>query len=500
MAIRKVISRSIEDNTVAAADFQGAVTSLSNAGNLTFSSTGQRILGDMSNATVANRVIFQSSTTNGATNLELIPNGTSTATFFVAESSSSDPANGSSTYMSCTGTESQLVAHKRGTGTYLPLTMLTGGSERLRIDTSGNVGVGTSSPTTYGSNVKLAVVSSTTAQSWVVGGANAGAYAFFSNNAQTASTNAFYLGQGWATGSDNVGFLNTNGANPIVFATNGSERMRIDSNGQVIVGPFGGNGNAVVAGSSSPGFTNQPGTNLLLKSGDGSGTGSSFMSFSTSPAGSSGTTVNTAVERMRIDSLGRIGINSAPAAWIGNEQFYVAGSSSLTNQFVGNIAVTSSSPSGACGLFLNFTSAAPNNTSNSYLICNDNSGVSKLNIYSNGTVSNRTGTYNSLSDVKLKENIVDATPKLDKLMQTQVRNYNLIGDDLKQIGFIAQELEQVFPGLVEDVPDFDSENNLTGESTKMVKTSVFIPILVKAMQELKAENDALKVRLDAAGL
>jgi hypothetical protein len=102
----------------------------------------------------------------------------------------------------------------------------------------------------------------------------------------------------------------TNGS--IVFGTRSvttntavTERMRIDSSGQVIVGPFGGNGNAVVAGSSSPGATNQPGTNLLLKSGDGSGSGFSFMTFSTSPAGSSGTTVNTAAERARITSGGQ---------------------------------------------------------------------------------------------------------------------------------------------------------------------------------------------------
>ena len=89
------------------------------------------------------------------------------------------------------------------------------------------------------------------------------------------------------------------------------EKMRIDSSGQIIAGAFGGNSNAIIAGSSSPGYTNQPGTNLLLKSGDGSGTGSSFMSFSTSPAGSSGTTVNTATERMRIDASGRVGVNTS---------------------------------------------------------------------------------------------------------------------------------------------------------------------------------------------
>jgi len=81
-----------------------------------------------------------------------------------------------------------------------------------------------------------------------------------------------------------------------------TERLRIDSAGLISAGPFGGAGNAIIAGSSSPSYTNQPGTNLLLKSGDGSGTGSSYMTFSTSTGGASGTTVRTAAEAMRIQS------------------------------------------------------------------------------------------------------------------------------------------------------------------------------------------------------
>jgi hypothetical protein len=200
-------------------------------------------------------------------------------------------------------------------------------------------------------------------------------------------------------------------------------------------------------------------------------------------------------ERMRINSSG-VGINTAPAGYIGNEQFMVAGTNTA-GQYTTTITQAASSPSGGCNLFLAYSNAAPNNTSNSFLICNDNSGVQKLNIYSNGTVSNRTGTYNSLSDLKLKENVVDATPKLDKLMQVQVRNYNLIGDELKQIGFVAQELEQVFPSLVEDVPDYDKNQELTGEVTKMVKTSVLIPILVKAIQEQQTIITDLTTRLEA---
>ena len=50
----------------------GSATSLTTSGNLTFTGTGNRILGDMSNATAASRVSFQSSTTNGNTLVQAI--------------------------------------------------------------------------------------------------------------------------------------------------------------------------------------------------------------------------------------------------------------------------------------------------------------------------------------------------------------------------------------------------------------------------------------------
>jgi hypothetical protein len=153
--------------------------------------------------------------------------------------------------------------------------------------------------------------------------------------------------------------------------------------------------------------------------------------------------------------------------------------------------VINSSATNPYGFQVSFSNAAPNNTTQRFLTCGDTVN-DKAVIYTNGTVTNRTGTYNAFSDAKLKENIVDATPKLDKLMDVKVRNYNLIGDELKQIGFVAQELEQVFPNLIDNVPDLDESKQPTGEVTKGVKLTVMIPILVKAIQELKAEFDAYK--------
>ena len=122
------------------------VTGLTDSGNLTFTGTGNRITGDFSNATVANRVAFQTSTTNGNTLVGAIPNGTSTtAEFGVANNS--DPTNASRIRMLITSAETRLDSNIFGTGTYLPMTFHTGGSERARIDINGLIGVGTASAT-----------------------------------------------------------------------------------------------------------------------------------------------------------------------------------------------------------------------------------------------------------------------------------------------------------------------------------------------------------------
>jgi len=126
----------------------------------------------------------------------------------------------------------------------------------------------------------------------------------------------------------------------------------------------------------------------------------------------------------------------------------------------------------------------------------DGSGSTKrFEFQSNGAAYSSTGTWGTLSDARLKENIVDATPKLDAVMQLKVRNFNLIGEDLKQIGFVAQELEQVFPNVAETERNYDG--TVKEDGLKSVKTTVLIPILVKAIQELSAKNDALTARIEA---
>ena len=125
----------------------GTFTSLSDSGNLTFTGTGNRITGDFSNATVANRVMFQTSTTNGNTVINLIPNGTGTVCAFGMDTDPALTNSSTASFNLVASTDVRLSAGIRGTGTYLPMTFYTGGSERARIDINGLTGFGTASAT-----------------------------------------------------------------------------------------------------------------------------------------------------------------------------------------------------------------------------------------------------------------------------------------------------------------------------------------------------------------
>ena len=107
-----------------------------------------------------------------------------------------------------------------------------------------------------------------------------------------------------------------------------------------------------------------------------------------------------------------------------------------------------------------------------------------------GAAYNTTGTWGTISDARVKENITPARNYLDSICQLEVVNYNFINSPQKMLGFIAQDVEQIMPGLVQtsNNPQFNIED------FKSIKTSVLIPMLVQAIQELKAEIDALKAK------
>ena len=121
-----------------------ALTGGTLTGNLGFNGTALRITGDFSNnVTPGNRLMFQSSTTNGITLMSAIPNGTATTTRWIAFNSS-DPSNASQGSLSALSTDIRLQSTNNGTGTLLPMTFYVGASENGRISTAGNWLIGTS--------------------------------------------------------------------------------------------------------------------------------------------------------------------------------------------------------------------------------------------------------------------------------------------------------------------------------------------------------------------
>jgi hypothetical protein len=107
-------------------------------------------------------------------------------------------------------------------------------------------------------------------------------------------------------------------------------------------------------------------------------------------------------------------------------------------------------------------------------------------------------SYGAISDIKLKENIVDANSQWDDLKALQVRNYNFKeGQTHTQIGLVAQEVELVSPGLVTESPDRDEDGNDLGTVTKSVNYSVLYMKAVKALQEAMERIEQLEAKVAA---
>ena len=291
-------------------------------------------------------------------------------------------------------------------------------TQAMTLDASGRLGIGTTSPSTV-----LSLASSNQP-----------------NHLYTGATGTFSWGQFNSSGDASI----NNGANAnLLFATNNTERARIDSSGNLLVGTTSGGAKIVALQTAAASY----GSDIRCNS-------ATYTSV----------VLNIGADRNTTD---------------------------------GTYAMIQATRYGAATCF---------------------------KVLDSGNVQNTNNSYGALSDIKLKENIVDATPKLADLMQVKVRSYNLKSDPLhKQLGVIAQELETVFPGLVDESPDYeqqiktrevevpavaevrDNEGNIVteaveatarteeyteqvalGTTTKAVKYSVFVPMLIKAMQEQQA--------------
>ena len=303
--------------------------------------------------------------------------------------------------------------------------------------------------------------------------------------------------------NDNNWIRGSSGLNQIRFGTNGSERMRIDSSGRLLVGT-----------STSPSAGNGQYAKLVVQGFVG-GTGAAFASLQRAEAATSITTDELIGVLSFDDSsgntfaeiAGRADGTAGTSDYPGRLVFSTTadGASSPTERmkirnngqslyFSDSSFVFRTVRTGAGDAFLSFQSGSTS----------IENGAQKCRILADGDLENTNNNYGALSDVKLKENIVDAESQWEDLKGINIRNYNFkeelgFGTNT-HIGVVAQELELVSPNLVKTIPDRDNDDNDLGTTTKSVKYSVLYMKAVKALQEAMERIETLEQRLTDAGL
>ena len=368
-----------------------------------------------------------------------------------------------------------------------------GGTEAMRIDSSGRLGIGTTPAALFDANGLGRFLSAS--PSYPASGKGLEIY-------YDSSGDLGYI-QTYDRGASAWKSVNLGGAS-VRFNISGNEAARIDSSSRLLVGtstaPTAGDaavgllrvqgfvGSATGEGIASIArgkvatsmisgetvgqliFTDNAGNPFAKIYSTVDGTVSSTsdlpgsLSFSTTADGASSPT-----ERMRINTGGATGFfNAGDTVW------------SASSTGAGTVQAIHVGSHSAAGVF---------------------GGTVSYKVFTNGNVQNTNGSYTTLSDAKLKENIVDAGSQWDDLKAIQIRNWNFkeeTGHEThRQIGPIAQELETVCPGLVFETPDRDEDGNETGEVTKGVNQSVLYMKAVKALQEAMERIEQLETKVAA---
>jgi hypothetical protein len=351
----------------------------------------------------------------------------------------------------------------------------TAAAYRAVIDSSGNVGIGTSSPSSQSGDANTLVVGS--------GSGNKGLTIY----SGTTSNGAIRFSDGTSGADTYRGQIDyDHNDNSLKFVTDTSERMRIDSSGNVGIGTTSPNSyagqTALTINSSGVARVDLDVSDTIVGTLTGESTYVGLFSQGASTTLRLGTN-NT--ERMRIDSSGNVGIGtSSPTARLSVADSKTGTEASPHLVILGN----------------GYTGNHWLDTSAYYIGQNSNARLLRIYSGSNEAVGVELGvgatSFGTYSDERLKKDITDLTNGLNKILALRPVNfkYKSDADDYRnRIGIIAQSIV----GQVDEALD---ETKITADDETQyynVRYQDLIPVLVKGIQEQQTQIQELEARITA---
>jgi len=280
------------------------------------------------------------------------------------------------------------------------------------------------------------------------------------------------------------------GAGNLVFAAGGAtERMRIDSSGNVGIGTTSP---ATIIHAKASGdcelrleaATNQ---DARVRFGDATDNDLGYIGFNRNSGYMNFSINNTAGEHMRLNSDGALLIGRTTALQSDNK-VSISGSGTGAGNAIMDIRNTSTSDT--CGCIALSKSTTTTSSANRYIWFFANNFSTSMGAIGGNGASNV--QFVTASDERLKENIKPLTGSLDKVLALNPVSYTWKenGEDIKA-GFVAQEVEKILPEYTATEEDEMKTKSLTGGMT-----GGYIAVLTKAIQEQQEQIDALQSEIN----